>query len=305
MAKAILFVNLKKEDAQTLADKIIAELGKKDIEGRIFTSDEKQDFKAADAYSVSFSLGGDGTVLYTARAMAPLGVPIFPINLGTLGFIAAVHPEEWERIFSGWRAGKVKPSRRLMLETRVERAGREVFRGCCLNDTVISASGIAKVIRLRVSAGGESFALAEEAPAGDTSAVAVESFMPLGQYRSDGLIVATPTGSTAYSVAAGGPILDPELEAISLNPSCAITLSQRPMVLPAGETILVEVEEGQRSGVLLTMDGQVTEPLEPGDKVFISRAENPALLIASDRKVFYTALKTKLAWMGMPGVSNA
>jgi NAD+ kinase len=289
MAKAILFVNLKKADAQTLADKIIRELDQRKIEGRIFTSNEKQGFNAEDAYSTAFSLGGDGTVLYTARAMAPLGVPIFPINLGTLGFIAAVHPEEWEGVFDSWNRGTVKPSPRLMLETRVERAGKEVFRGCCLNDTVISASGIAKLIRLQVSTGSSSG----------------EPFMRLGQYRSDGLIVATPTGSTAYSAAAGGPILDPELEAFILNPICPFTLSHRPMVLPAGETVLVEVEENQRSGVLLTIDGQVTEPLEPGDKIFISRAAKPVLLIASDRKVFYTALKTKLAWMGMPGVSNA
>jgi NAD+ kinase len=289
MAKAILFVNLKKADAQPLADKIIRKLDQRKIEGRIFTSHEKQGFNAEDACSIAFSLGGDGTVLYTARAMAPLGVPIFPINLGTLGFIAAVHPEEWEGVFDAWSRGTVKPSPRLMLETRLERAGKEVFRGCCLNDTVISASGIAKIIRLQVSIGSGSGA----------------PFMRLGQYRSDGLIVATPTGSTAYSAAAGGPILDPELEAFILNPICPFTLSHRPMVLPARETILVDVEENQRSGVLLTIDGQVTEALEPGDKIFISRATKPVLLIASDRAVFYTALKTKLAWMGMPGVSNA
>jgi NAD+ kinase len=287
MAKAILFVNLKKENAQTLADKIVLELKRRNIEGQIYTSSGKPDFKAGDAYDLAFSLGGDGTVLFTARAMAPLGVPVFPINLGTLGFIAAVHPEDWERIFDGWSKGDIKPSKRLMLKTRVERAGKEIFNGLSLNDTVISASGIAKIIRLQVSTGTGS------------------SFLHLGQYRSDGLIVATPTGSTAYSAAAGGPILDPELEAVILNPICPFTLSHRPMVLPAGETILVEVEEKQRSGVLLTIDGQVTEPLEMGDRIFITRAEKPVLLIASDRKVFYTALKTKLAWMGMPGVSNA
>jgi NAD+ kinase len=296
MAKAILFVNLKKDDAQSLADTIIRELGKRNVEGHIFTSEEA--LPSEPPYDVAFSLGGDGTVLFTARAAAPLGVPVFPINLGTLGFIAAVHPADWERVFDGWTGGKIGASRRLMLETVVERSGREVFRGRCLNDTVISASGIAKVIRLRVSTGTQN-----GVPL--TAGTAEAPFMHLGQYRSDGLIVATPTGSTAYSAAAGGPILDPELEAFILNPICPFTLSHRPMVLPAGETILVEVEQKQRSGVLLTIDGQVTEPLEPGDRIFISRAEKPVLLIASDRKVFYTALKTKLAWMGMPGVSNA
>jgi NAD+ kinase len=217
--------------------------------------------------------------------MASLGVPVFPINLGTLGFIAGVHPENWKSVFEAYLSGKAKLSRRLMLDARVDRGGREVFRGCCLNDIVVSASGIAKIINLRVSAGHEEGA----------------EFVPLGRYRSDGLIAATPTGSTAYSVSAGGPILDPELEAIILNPICPFTLSRRPMVLPAGEPLLIEVEREQRSGVLLTVDGQVTEALEPGDRVFISRFAHSVTLIASDRTVFYEALKTKLLWMGRDG----
>jgi NAD+ kinase len=176
-----------------------------------------------------------------------------------------------------------------MLEARVEREGREVFSSCCLNDFVISSSGIAKIINLSVSAGHEEGA----------------EFVHLGSYRSDGLIVATPTGSTAYSVAAGGPIVDPELQALILNPICPFTLSRRPMVLPAGEPLLIEVEQEQRSGVLLTVDGQVTEALESGDKVFISRAANPVTLIATDRTVFYEALKTKLSWMGAAGANRA
>jgi NAD+ kinase len=211
--------------------------------------------------------------------MAPLGVPVFPVNLGTLGFIAAIHPEEWLEVFENWMERKARLSRRLMLDTVVKRGEKEVLRGSCLNDVVISASGIAKIIRLRVSSGD----------------------MPLGEYRSDGLIVATPTGSTAYSVAAGGPILDPELEALIINPICPFTLSHRPMVLPAGETVVVEVEAEQRSGVLLTVDGQVTEPLEPGDKIYIAKAPLPALLVASGRDSFYQALRTKLSWMGVPG----
>jgi NAD+ kinase len=147
---------------------------------------------------------------------------------------------------------------------------------------VIAASGIAKVISLRVS----------------YSESDCDGFMKLGLYRCDGLIVSTPTGSTAHSVAAGGPILDPELEALILNPICPFTLSHRPMVLPARDTILVEVEEKQRSGVLLTVDGQVTEKLKSGDKVYIKKAPYQCLLIASGRTVFYQALRTKLAWAG-------
>ncbi|GHU89345.1 hypothetical protein FACS189476_08130 [Spirochaetia bacterium] len=130
-------------------------------------------------------------------------------------------------------------------------------------------------------------------------------YIRLGQYRSDGLIVATPTGSTAYSVAAGGPILEPEMEAIIINPICPFTLSNRPIVLPSKETVIVEVEKEQRSGVLLTMDGQVTQALEPGDRIFLREAPYQALLVASGRIAFYKALRTKLSWSGLTGENRA
>ncbi|MDR1862380.1 MAG: NAD(+)/NADH kinase [Treponema sp.] len=280
---AVLFINPKKDCARTLAEAVQAELDRRNIPWDTFCFDRKPDFTAQAGYRIAFSLGGDGTVLYAARAMAPLGVPVFPVNLGTLGFIAAIHAGEWLEVFERWLQGTAGLSRRLMLAAAVMRGGREVVRGICLNDIVISASGIAKLIRLRVSSGD----------------------MSLGEYRSDGLIAATPTGSTAYSVAAGGPILDPELEALIVNPICPFTLSHRPMVLPSGETLTVEVDAEQRSGVLLTADGQVTEPLEPGDTILIAKAPHPALLIASGRKSFYHALRTKLSWLGVPGDAGA
>ena len=282
MPKAILFVNLKKENARIMADEILRELGRRNIQADSFTFKEKADFSSDPGYDIAFSLGGDGTVLHVTRAMAPLGVPVFPVNLGTLGFIAAVRPEEWTEVFDLWLQGKVPLSRRLMLEARIKRGDTELFQSSCLNDIVISASGIAKMIRLQVFS--------------DSG----ESILKLGQYRSDGLIIATPTGSTAYSVAAGGPVLDPELEAVILNPICPFTLFYRPIVLPARETLIVEVEANQKSG-FLTVDGQVTAPLESGDRVFISPSSRPGMLIASDRTAFYHALKTKFSWLETPG----
>ena len=286
MKAAILFVNVNKENALILAEKIKTELERRKIRADLFTFEGKQDFAPAAGYDLAFSLGGDGTVLYAARAVSSLGIPVFPVNLGTLGFIAAVHPDEWMKVFDAWLDGKMIPSKRLMLEARIDRSGKTA-RQYCLNDFVISASGIAKIIKLHVFAGAN------------------DCEMSLGQYRSDGLIIATPTGSTAYSVAAGGPILDPEMEAFILNPICPFTLSYRPMVLPAHETLIVEVEQKQRSAVLLTVDGQVTEYLEPGDRIYISRSPWPGQLIASDRTVFYHALKTKLSWLETPGVDKS
>ena len=211
--------------------------------------------------------------------MAASGVPIVPVNLGTLGFIASVSPDRWQPVYDAWRAGTIVPSRRFMLEAIVERGDKRIFADTCLNDIVISASGIAKLIRLEVRS----------------------DHVNLGEYRSDGLIIATPTGSTGYSVAAGGPILDPELEAIILNPICPFTLSNRPIVLPPGEAVIITVGRKQRNGVLLTVDGQVTEMLEQGDCIRIGRTPWYTELVASDRDVFYEALRSKLNWSGTTG----
>jgi NAD+ kinase len=281
--RALLIINLLKETSQSWGKKIEDELGRRNIKAHSFFFDGRGAFKAAGEYDCCFCLGGDGTVLYAARTLAPLGVPIIPVNLGSLGFIAAVRPDEWDRVLDSWLRGEAALSRRLMLEVSVERQGRTIMEGSCLNDAVISALGIAKLLRLGVTS-----------ISGNGGAAPIL----LGHYRSDGLIVATPTGSTAYSVAAGGPILDPELAAMIINPISPFTLSNRPMVVPASETIIVELEKEQQSGLILTLDGQVTEALEPLDRVFIRRAPQDTLLVASDREDFYNALRTKLNWSG-------
>jgi NAD+ kinase len=291
LKKALLFINLHKNDAKALGEQIRAELEKRGVAVVFFTFENSAVFRQEDGYDLAFSLGGDGTVLYAARAMAPLGVPIIPVNLGTLGFIASVQPEKWRDVFDKWLAGEVPLSRRFMLEVAVERRGKRLVLGSCLNDAVISALGIAKIIRLKVES-----VLPPSPESGEKP-----EYVQMGQYHSDGLIVATPTGSTAYSVASGGPILEPEMDAIIINPICPFTLSNRPIVLPSRETVIVEVEEGQRSGVLLTIDGQVTEPLEPGDRIYLKQASFEALLVASGRLAFYNALRTKLAWSGVAG----
>ena len=280
--RVILFVNSVNKHARNLGDRIAKELVSLKFEVHTYSLKDEHKADIGAGYDIAISLGGDGTVLSASRAMSPLGVPIFPVNLGTFGFIAGIEPEEWRKVFEQWLAGKAPISRRLMLEICVKREGKEVYSGCGLNDIVISASGIAKVINLRVF----------------YSEPGRKEILKLGRYRSDGLIVSTPTGSTAYSASAGGPIVDPELDALIINPICAFTLSNRPIVLPANEMVLVEVEEEQRSGVLLTVDGQVTEKLKSGDRVFLKKAPHPCLLVASGRTDFYETLRTKLGWAG-------
>jgi NAD+ kinase len=284
--RALLFVNKKKSAAISLEGDISSILGGRGYVVHSFSFEDKTELCEPGEYDISLSLGGDGTVLYAARTMSPLGVPILPINLGTLGFIAAVHPLNWEAAFAQWEAGTGAISRRLMLEISVERQGVSLAMFSCLNDAVVSASGIAKLIRLEV--------ITEPSSGG---------FIDIGRFRADGLIVATPTGSTGYSVAAGGPIIDPEMDAVIINPICPFTLSNRPLVVPSDERVITLVEAEQRSAVLLTIDGQISCPLEPGDRIIARKAPYVARLIASDRDVFYQALRTKLAWSG--GTSHA
>jgi NAD+ kinase len=271
--RAVLLVNPQKGHARKLGNEILEELLSMNIETDTYSIKESPVFSKDKKYSVALVLGGDGTVLSAARAVSPLGIPIFPINLGTFGFIAEVQPLEWRDVFDRWMTGKVSVSRRLMLE---------VFRECCLNDVIISSSTIAKIINLGL--------FNREAE--------MKTDLKLGSYRSDGLIIATPTGSTAYSAAVGGPIVDPELEALILSPICPFMLTNRPLVLPAAGTVIAEVADEQQSGVILTLDGQVKEKLKKGDRVFIEKAPYQCVLIASSRSGFYTALRKKLSWAG-------
>jgi len=292
--RAMLFINPRKRRARDIGNKIKQELESLNIQADTFQFESKRSFiHGKEGYNVIICLGGDGTVLYAARAFSPLGVPLFPINLGTFGFIAGVSPFEWKKVFNNWLAGKATVSQRLMLEITVRRGGEDILKGRCLNDIVVSASGIAKIITLRVSctAGGK------DADRREVEGKK-ENFMKLGSYRCDGLIFSTPTGSTAHSMAAGGPIIDPELDAVIINPICPFTLAHRAMVLSARETFLVEVEQEQRSGVVLTVDGQVSEKLKGGDRIYLKKAPYRSLLIASGGEGFFKALKTKLAWSG-------
>ena len=270
---AVLFVNLHKNNADEMSIQIKAELEKRGIETVIFSFDGKPVKPPAGNWDIAFSLGGDGTVLYTARSLAPLGVPILPINLGTLGFIAEVNREDWLDVFQKWEKGEIPISSRCLLDVSVERDSKIIMKNICLNDAVVSGSGIAKLIRLDVH---------------------IDSSTALGSFRCDGLIISTPTGSTAYSMAAGGPILAPEMEAVILNPICPFTLSNRPFVLPSRQTLSVTVTPEQRSDVLLTIDGQDSFNLQCNDRVIIQQAPYCALLIFAGKHSYYSALRNKL-----------
>ena len=282
--KTVLFVNLFKKDSRRAADEICRELKNRDVDFTIFSFEGKPDFSINDRWDLAFSLGGDGTVLYTARMLSASETPILPIHLGTLGFLSGIQWHEWLSVYEAWINQTVKISKRIMLEFSVLRKSRAVYNNSCLNDLVISSQGKAKLIRLKTE-----------------TEIGSGEFACLGFYRSDGLIVSTPTGSTAYSMAAGGPILDPEMEVQIINPICSFSLSSRPLVLPAKYKLHINIEEEQRSGILLTVDGQDTYELQPNDKIIVKQSPHYAKLLMKDKSAYYTALKEKLAF----GADNA
>jgi NAD+ kinase len=220
-------------------------------------------------------LGGDGTLLSAARhvAEAHTDVPIFGVNLGSLGFMAEVSLEELYDNLEKAIAGKLATEDRIMLTASVIRDGERIARHRVLNDAVINKSAVARMIELRVSVNDGH----------------------LTTFRADGLILSTPTGSTAYSLSAGGPIIYPTIHCFVLTPICPHTLSIRPIALPDTVTVNVALTSPGED-VLLTLDGQIGFPLLPGDVVEIKKSRFKMKLIKHPSKSYYEILRTKLRW---------
>ncbi|PYM51147.1 MAG: NAD(+) kinase [Candidatus Rokuibacteriota bacterium] len=217
-------------------------------------------------------LGGDGTLLSMARLVGDLGVPILGVNLGGLGFLTALTKEELFPALEAFLAGGLVIEERVMLAAQVWRQGERLSEYAALNDVVITKSAMSRIINLAVSVDGQ-FATA---------------------YRADGLIISTPTGSTAYCLSAGGPIVFPTMPAIVLTPICSHTLTNRPIVLPADQRIEVTLQSDQ--DVMLTLDGQVGFALKEADVVAISQATARIRLLRFPQKHFFSVLRTKLKW---------
>ncbi|MBN1243585.1 MAG: NAD(+)/NADH kinase [Spirochaetales bacterium] len=277
--RALIVANARKQGALELSADIRVELAARGWESELLAFEGKpSDAPVVSGFDLGISLGGDGTVLYSARLLARHDVPILPVNLGTLGFIAWVRAGEWKERLADCVEGRLLPSERIMLEIEARRRHERPTRFIALNDGVISGSGPARIVSLRVAASGAR----------------------LGSYRSDGAIVATPTGSTAYSLAAGGPVVAPEMDAMIFNPICPFALSNRPLVLPGSEWIDIQISEGQRTPIVLTVDGQENFPLEEGDAVVFRRASERARIYCAGRSNFYDVLRSKLNWSGGP-----
>lgn len=277
LKKVLIIANGQKKKAPAVASDISAFLEERGIISEtVFTAGSCDDVEIPAGTSLLVSIGGDGTVLSCARMVQDLGIPILAVNLGTFGYITEISCDEWASSLEDIINGDEKLSRRLMLRVSIIRNGVKVFHSSGLNEAVVSSTGISKIVRLDLSV----------------------NRTKAGTFRSDGLIVATPTGSTGYSLAAGGPILDSEMAAFILTPICPFTLSNRPLVLGANEVITVHVDEGQRTGIMLTVDGQIDFELEEGDDVIIEKCRSRALLVASNKRNYTEVLRAKLNWSG-------
>lgn len=273
----VIVSNAWKENSMQVSQQIRAYLEGRGIATSILVTrnlDEKFDISIRT--DLLISVGGDGTVLYCARLVQDLGIPILAVNLGTFGFITEISCDEWQSSLDCLLEGKEKISRRLMLKVSVMRNEERVFQCQGLNEAVVTSSGVAKVVNIDLYIG-------------KTKA---------GTFRSDGIIIATPTGSTGYSLAAGGPILDSEMSALIITPVCPFTLSNRPLVLGANEVITMKVDEGQRTEIMLTVDGQQYFELQEGDDIIVEKSRSRALLISSGVRNYTQVLSTKLNWSG-------
>lgn len=273
----LIIANWSKKTSHTLSQTIVDYLAEKGIESSVSrTNKGNEPLVVNKDTDLVICLGGDGTVLYCARYLQDLGIPILAINVGTFGYITEISVEEWQEAIDYFLDGKNTISRRLMIRVGVFRKGKKVFTAHGLNEMVVSSSGISKVVSLSLRIGS-------------TEA---------GFFRSDGMIIATPTGSTGYSLAAGGPILDVDLTSLIITPICPFTLSNRPLVVSGESTITLTIPKGQRTGLMLSVDGQQNFCLQEDDMIIVEKSQSKALLVASERRNYIEVLRDKLNWSG-------
>jgi NAD+ kinase len=229
-------------------------------------------FDPAVAYDLAVVLGGDGTLLSVARSLEH-PVPILGVNLGTLGFLTEVGRADLYPALLDLLAGDYRVEERALLDVRLARAGGGGRSWRVFNDAVITKSALARIVDLTYRIDGNLLAAC----------------------RSDGLIISTPTGSTAYNLSAGGPIVDPQLPVVVLTPICPHTLTLRPVVVPDSSVIEVTLET-PREEVFLTLDGQEGAPMDQGDRVRVRRSDTTVQLVKITERGFFDGLRDKLHW---------
>lgn len=221
------------------------------------------------------TLGGDGTLLRGARMIKGAQTPILGVNLGRVGFLTTASIQSLDWALDALVRGAYATEPRLALISTIDnKQGQPKHEPLVLNDVAVHKGGVARVVRLRVSVDGDE----------------------VGQYSADGIIVSTPTGSTAYSMSAGGPIVVPGVDAIVVTAICPHTLAVRPLVLPSSSVVAVEPIPPWTDDVMVSFDGQVGTTIPPGDRLLVRRAEKPVLLVRLGPEGFFARMRKKLQW---------
>ena len=221
--------------------------------------------------------GGDGTLLTAARVLAAAGVPLLGVNMGKLGFLAEFNIEHMKKHFDDILSGRVQPTERMMLEVSVANCAKHRFSSPAANDVAFSAGPPFRMIDLHVTQAGHDIA----------------------KYLGDGLIVSTPTGSTGYNMSAGGPILEPTLDAVTITPIASHSLSVRPIVVRSDQPIEIHAHH-VNAGTAVIIDGQITSGVCNGDVVQVRRSQHNAKIVPHPGRPFFLVLAEKLKWAQDP-----
>ncbi|HQK99869.1 MAG TPA: NAD(+)/NADH kinase [Smithellaceae bacterium] len=222
-------------------------------------------------------LGGDGTLLRAARFVARHNLPIVGINMGTFGYLTEINRSETYAAFDLILAGDFVTEKRMMLDVSVRRGGKRIGSGTVLNDVVINRGNLSRIVELETSVGGQH----------------------LTTYKADGLIISTPTGSTAYSLSAGGPIVFPGKELMIINPICPHTLTNRPIIFPESAVVNIVLRSGG-GGATITLDGQESYRIERADVMEVKKSKQATKLVLSPHRSYGEILRSKLGWGGLP-----
>ena len=276
-----VFPNVDKEEAGGVLKRIIDFCAKRPvqlvlpIEEALFFGCEEYGRQDIDECSLDMglSIGGDGTLLGVSRRLYERNIPVCGINIGTVGFLADIELIELESKLEKILSGEYRIEERMVLAGSVENNGHSRFLGHAINDVVITKGGVARMLHLGLRING----------------------YPVMEYKADGIIVSTATGSTAYSLSAGGPIMNPSIGALLLTPICPHTFDVRPMPMLIGEDEEVRIRiAAVHQDTIVTFDGQESFRLLPGDEVVIHKASRPARIVKFEDKNYYQTLRTKL-----------
>ena len=279
-----LIVNYKKEKTRETACRIIDWLNSKKlkvrIEGNMGKELGKEELncpteKFLKEVDLIISLGGDGTLLRAARLAATEDIPVFGVNLGGLGFLTQIGINDLEKSLEKLYQGRYFIDERMMLNCTVKRKEEEIKKFTALNDIVIGKGAFARIICLATYVNNDYVIT----------------------YSADGLVVSTSTGSTAYSLSAGGPIVNPNINSIILTPICPHTLSARPLIIGENDQVKIKLESSEEK-VMVTIDGQEGFVLKPKDEIMIKKSDHKTRLITFKEKSFYAILREKLRWSG-------